>query len=139
MRISSLDLRRMSLCAERDYPEETVGALLGRIEEGCYCVEEIIPLENLHEDHPERAYFVSPEQVLEVEEIASSKGCQVIGWYHSHPDSRAMPSQEDLRCSFPLYAYPIISVVHGVVRERACWRLRDEEESFEPVEIVEIE
>lgn len=132
-------MRRMSFCAERDYPEETVGALLGRIEDGCYFVKEIVPLENREEMHPERAFFVPPEKVLELEKLALSNGCQVVGWYHSHPDTRAMPSREDLQCAFPLYVYPILSVVHGLVREIECWRLRDEGEGFEPVEIVEIE
>lgn len=139
LKISSLDIRRMSVCAERDYPKETVGALLGRIEDACYFVMGIVPLENREERCPERAFFVPPEKVLELENLALSSGSQVIGWYHSHPDSRAMPSREDLRCAFHRYVYPILSVVHGLVRELECWRLRDEGDGFEPVEIVDIE
>ena len=40
-------------------------------------------------------------------------GCELLGFYHSHPDHPARPSQYDLDHAWPFFSYVIVSVMSG--------------------------
>src|SRR5256886_13201692 len=50
------------------------------------------------------------------EKTAARQGGLVFGFYHSHPDHPARPSQYDLDHAWPTFAY-IILAVNGLGRE----------------------
>jgi len=66
--------------------------------ESCRASEEILqlfPLVNRRDDSPRNRFSVTAEDVLAAEKAARELGLEVVGWYHSHPDHPARPSEYD--------------------------------------------
>ena len=63
---------------------------------------------------------------------------ELIGWYHSHPDAPARPSEFDREHAWPWYSYIIVSVQKGEPRDTTSWRLHDDRAAYdaEAIEIV---
>jgi len=130
------------------YPDECCGALLGRdasAEEGrAREIVGVYPLVNRREDSPRNRFSVSTQDVIEAEKAAGMRGLDLIGWYHSHPDHPARPSEYDREHAWPWYSYIIVSVRERVAREMRSWRLEDtrgryvEQEIEEVVEVKEV-
>jgi proteasome lid subunit RPN8/RPN11 len=113
------------------YPHECCGAMLGR--DGV--VVEAFPLPNTTEEGPRRRFLVRPQDYRAAERLAAERGLDLLGFYHSHPDHPARPSQYDLDHAWPVFSYVIVSVRDGVAHELTSWRLRDDRSVFdeEPV------
>jgi proteasome lid subunit RPN8/RPN11 len=94
---------------QETYPHECCGALIGR--DGA--VDDVFPLPNTTEEGPRRRFLVRPSDYRLAERRASEVGGELLGFYHSHPDHPARPSQYDLDHAWPTFAYIIISVVDG--------------------------
>ena len=122
------------------YPHECCGALLGRDTEvaGRRVYREIHalhPLVNRRDDSPRNRFSVTSEDVREAEKAARERGLEVVGWYHSHPDHPACPSQYDREHAWPWYSYIIVSVANKVPEEMTSWRLAEDRTEFECEEI----
>ncbi len=117
------------------YPHECCGALLGRDVEGMREILALYPLVNRREDSPRNRFSITPSDVLVAQRAAREKNLDVIGWYHSHPDHPARPSEYDREHAWPWYSYVIVSVVERAPREMTSWRLADDRSSFTPEEI----
>jgi len=76
--------------------------------------------------------------VLQAEKAARQLSLDVVGWYHSHPDHPARPSQFDREHAWPWYSYIIVSVMGGAPREMTSWRLNDDRQDYAP-ERIEIQ
>lgn len=126
------------------YPHECCGALLGRDTR----VSDIVALPNTTEEGPRRRFLVRPSDYREAERRASELGAELLGFYHSHPDHPARPSQYDLDHAWPTFAYIIVAVAGasaGLPRQSAddssrqgatagdmtVWYLKDDRSSFE--------
>ena len=59
------------------------------------------------------------------------RGLEVVGYYHSHPDHPARPSDYDRDHGWPWYSYVIISIQQGKAGELNSWVLRDDRSKFE--------
>ena len=119
------------------YPHECCGALLGRDSEATHPnvareVLALFPLVNRRDDSPRNRFSVTAEDVLYADKAAEQQGLEVIGWYHSHPDHPARPSQYDQDHAWPWYSYVIVSVQDGSPKEMTSWRLDDDREAFSP-------
>ena len=119
------------------YPHECCGALLGRDselkEQGAPReVRSLFPLVNRRDDSPRNRFSVSAEDVRGAEKAAREQGLEVVGWYHSHPDHPARPSQYDREHAWPWYSYIIVSVEDGSPQDLTSWRLNDDREEFSP-------
>ena len=126
------------------YPHECCGALLGRDGDANEVVSPagerltarevlaLFPLVNRRDDSPRNRFSVTAEDVRDAEKAAREKGFEVIGWYHSHPDHPARPSQYDQDHAWPWYSYVIVSVHHGAPQDMTSWRLSDDREAFSP-------
>src|SRR5436190_11751680 len=112
---------------EETYPHECCGALLGRGRD----VIAIVPLPNTTEEGPRRRFLVRPSDYRIAEARASELGAELLGFYHSHPDHPARPSQYDLDHAWPTFAYLIVSVASGVARDATVWFLKDDRSAFE--------
>ena len=117
------------------YPHECCGALLGRDHdaehpEAAREVVALFPLVNRREDSPRNRFSVTAEDVLEADKAAQAQGLEVIGWYHSHPDHPARPSQYDQDHAWPWYSYIIVSVNQGSPQDMTSWRLSDDRQAF---------
>jgi proteasome lid subunit RPN8/RPN11 len=125
------------------YPNECCGALLGRdanFPEGpvrAREVSDVLPLVNRRDDSPQSRFSVAPADVIAADKAARSRGLEIIGWYHSHPDHPAKPSEYDRENAWPWYSYLIVSVQAGIPQEMTSWRLKDDRNEYwqETVEI----
>lgn len=108
------------------YPHECCGALIGR--NGT--VTETVPLPNTTEEGPRRRFLVRPSDYRDAESQADVRGLELLGFYHSHPDHPAEPSQYDLEHAWPFFSYVIVSVVNGDPLEIRSWRLQDDRSRF---------
>lgn len=117
--------------ARAAYPHECCGALIG----GEGRVQVALPLPNTTPDGPRRRFLVGPEDYREAEVRAEAAGGVLLGFYHSHPDHPAEPSQHDLDHAWPSFSYVIVSVVAGRDRDLRSWRLAADRSRFveEPV------
>ncbi|HXC71266.1 MAG TPA: M67 family metallopeptidase, partial [Pyrinomonadaceae bacterium] len=72
----------------RDYPYECCGLLLGRFREEGKFVTETYPISNAREESAKRNRFlIEPKELMRGEQYARSRELEVVGFYHSHPDS----------------------------------------------------
>jgi proteasome lid subunit RPN8/RPN11 len=113
--------------AAEAYPHECCGALLGRPGE----VTAVLPLPNTTEEGPRRRFLVRPGDYAAAEREAARQGADLLGFYHSHPDHPARPSQYDLDHAWPFFSYIIVSVVAGEAGPMTSWRLRDDRSTFD--------
>jgi len=118
------------------YPHECCGALLGSDDGGSREVRGLHKLVNRRADSPHNRFAVTADDVREAERAAQAAGLEVVGWYHSHPDHPALPSEFDREQAWPWYSYVIVSVINGEAQIMASWRLADDRMRFEPEKIA---
>jgi proteasome lid subunit RPN8/RPN11 len=123
--------------AAETFPYECCGALLGRDSEQMREVLELFPLVNRRDDSPRNRFEVTANDVRDADKAASAHGLEVIGWYHSHPDHPARPSDFDREHAWPWYSYVIVSVMAGEPADMTSWRLNDDRQNYSP-EAIEI-
>jgi proteasome lid subunit RPN8/RPN11 len=112
---------------EETYPHECCGALLGRDGQ----VTAVVALANTTEEGPRRRFLVRPSDYREAERRATELGAELLGFYHSHPDHPARPSQYDLDHAWPFFSYVIVSVKAGVPEDMTSWRLQEDRSAFD--------
>ena len=116
---------------EQTYPHECGGMLIGRFEDERKIVTELLPMENamdVAEQH--NRVLILPKDVLRAERYARSKKLDVVGYYHSHPDDKAVPSQFDLDHALPVWSYIIASVLQGKAVEARSWKMENDRSKF---------
>jgi len=113
------------------YPHECCGALLGRDNDPREILG-LFPLINRRDDSPRNRFSVTAQDVLDAEKSARQQGLDVVGWYHSHPDHPARPSEYDRDHAWPWYSYVIVSVAQGQPQDMTSWRLNDDRQQFSP-------
>jgi len=109
------------------YPHECCGALVGR--DGT--ATEVVALPNTTEEGPRRRFLVRPSDYRDAERRATELGAELLGFYHSHPDHPARPSQYDLDHAWPTFAYIIVAVADGAAGDMTVWFLKDDRSTFE--------
>jgi proteasome lid subunit RPN8/RPN11 len=109
------------------YPDECCGALIGK---GGVATE-TLALPNMTEEGPRRRFKVRPQDYRAAEGRAAQVGGELLGFYHSHPDHPAKPSQTDLDYAWPFFSYVIVSVREGVSGDMTSWRLRGDRSAFD--------
>ena len=121
----------------RDYPNECCGAMLGtdRDSQGRE-VRALFPLINRRDDSPRNRFSITPDDFRAAERAAAERGLDLLGWYHSHPDHPARPSEFDREHAWPWYSYVIVSVQGGVPKELTSWQLEDDRSKFQPETVV---
>jgi proteasome lid subunit RPN8/RPN11 len=116
---------------EETYPHECCGALVGS--DGR--VTDAVALPNTTEEGPRRRFLVRPSDYRMAEQRAREVGGELLGFYHSHPDHPARPSQYDLDHAWPTFAYVIVAVAAGRASDMTVWFLREDRSSFEEGEL----
>jgi proteasome lid subunit RPN8/RPN11 len=124
-------LRQIHEHGVETYPHECCGALLGRDGDNSREVLDLLPLANRRDDSPRNRFEVTSEDVRLAEKTARDKRLELIGWYHSHPDAPARPSEYDREHAWPWYSYIIVSVQKREPKDTTSWRLRDDRESYD--------
>lgn len=125
-------LAEINAHGEEDYPYECCGLLIGRFKpDGEKIVLETYPISNAREESAKRNRFlIQPEELMKGERYARSKDLEVVGFYHSHPESPAVPSQFDLEHAWPTYSYIIVSVINRKAGDLFSWEQEQDRSKF---------
>jgi proteasome lid subunit RPN8/RPN11 len=117
------------------YPNECCGILIGRDTDGGRIVERIVAMPNVF-DPAERyhRFTIDPMALARADEEAAAQGKAVLGFYHSHPDHPAQPSEYD-RTHVPpwsYYSHIIVAIAKGKPAAMTCWVFNETSEQFDP-------
>ena len=97
---------------------------------------ETFAISNAREEAAKRNRFlIQPEELLRGEKYARDKKLDVVGFYHSHPDSPAVPSQYDLEHAWPTYSYIIVSTSADRAGDLFSWEQEPDRSRFNQEEI----
>ncbi|MGI8565835.1 MAG: Mov34/MPN/PAD-1 family protein [Pyrinomonadaceae bacterium] len=127
--------------SEREYPHECCGLLIGRIEADgrTRIVVETYPVANTFaEEERHHRMLIEPLEYARAERLYSKRGLGVIGNYHSHPDSIAVPSQFDLEhlAPWPTMSYIVVAVREGKAVDLRSWELEQDRSQFNEEQLV---
>jgi proteasome lid subunit RPN8/RPN11 len=123
------------------YPFEACGVLLAAKAEPDRAVR-AVRARNHETERPRVRYQIAPEELIGIQRQARSDGLEIIGYYHSHPDHPARPSETDRRIAAEGLSDGVFHVVIGVEKgERgtpSAWVFRDATQAFEeePLDFV---
>ncbi len=130
------ELAKISEHARRDYPHECCGFLLGKESNGWKLVAEARPVANARSDSPRNRFLITPEDYLAGLRYAREQKLDILGFYHSHPDHPARPSEFDREHAWPWFSYVIVSVRQGTPREITSWALAVDDLQFHREEMA---
>ncbi|MDR3243844.1 MAG: M67 family metallopeptidase [Elusimicrobiota bacterium] len=120
---------------QKAYPNECCGILIGLLENDKRIIKENIAIKNAQTNEEQyHRFLIEPQDLMKAEFLARKKGFDILGFYHTHPDCPAKPSQYDTERAFVFYSYIILSVQKGEAKELKSWRLSEDRE-FEIEEI----
>ena len=122
--------------AAQDYPHECCGFLVGRAEGETVTVTRTVPAANLRDDSPRNRFEIDPGDLVKTDRAARADGLGVVGFYHSHPDAPARPSEFDREHAWAGYCYAIVSVQSGQPGELRSWRLTEDHLAFTEDEVL---
>ena len=123
---------------EETYPHECCGALLGRFiransvgdQAPGWVIEDSIRAGNTRTDSAHNRYQIAPVELVKIEREARSRGLDIAGFYHSHPDHPARWSATDLaEAHWTGCSYVITSVENGRAVLTNSFILLDHEEA----------
>ena len=135
--VNDEQLAQMRAHGESDYPYECCGLMLGKFEGGHKTVRETYPISNAREEAAKRNRFlIRPEELMRGEKYAREHGFDVVGFYHSHPDDVAVPSQYDLEHAWPTYSYIVMAVESGRAAALRSWEMESDRSRFNEEEIL---
>lgn len=118
------------------YPEECCGALLGVVENATPRVTRLERMENARREERHRRYVIDPLEYARLEKRADAEGLSMLGFYHSHPDHPAVPSDYDREHGFPFFHYVLVAVRAGVPGELASYVLSEDRGVFDREELL---
>jgi proteasome lid subunit RPN8/RPN11 len=123
---------------ERTYPNEGGGFLLGTRADGQVAIADILQVENTFEASEQyHRYAMTPLDWAHLEDEADARSLSLVGYYHSHPDSPAIPSVYDRDHALPNFTYIITSVHAGPKAvEQRVWSLRPDRSQFDEDHLV---
>jgi len=123
---------------KKAYPNECCGVLFGVLgETGEKSVTQILPMSNeFSEGEQYHRFLITPENMLDAEKKARALKLDVLGFYHSHPDHPAMPSDYDREYALPFYSYIITAVERGEAKEVTSWTLKDDRSAFIAEDVI---
>ena len=129
--------RQLRRHCEQQYPYEACGALVGQGDgtASAWSVSEIKAAPNEHHDDHTRRYLIPPAFQFQAEKDARAVGQDVLGYYHSHPDHPAQPSEYDRSLAWFGYLYLICSVQQGRSTDLKAYSLEEQGGAFLDVEI----
>jgi proteasome lid subunit RPN8/RPN11 len=124
------------------YPFEVCGVLVGDGAESSRRVVKALRVENGERESPRVRYQIAPEDLMRIQRQEREAGLEIVGYYHSHPDHPARPSETDRRIAAEGLSDGVIHVVIGVEGGQRCtptaWVFRDTTQAFE-TELFEID
>jgi proteasome lid subunit RPN8/RPN11 len=113
------------------YPNECCGILYGRDVDGRRVVGRLETVANTYAaDEQFHRFSIGPADLMRAERSCAA-GELVLGFYHSHPDHPARPSETDRLHGWPFYSYVIVAIHRRVPVDMTSWVLDEATEQFE--------
>jgi proteasome lid subunit RPN8/RPN11 len=140
LKISAEHLRALGAHLAAGYPHEACGILIGDIDDAGEerVVRGVVPVRNaweleatpsdVHGLHDR--YSIDPADVARADKAARRQGWDIVGFFHSHPDSPAIASETDREWAWPVVSFVIAAVYDGRVTDVRSWRLSDDRSVF---------
>jgi len=136
IRVSAEPWNAMVAHAQSTYPNECCGAMLGRVDGAEKEVLVAMRLENSSKGSQAARYELRPEDLLAADKEARSRGMDLVGIYHSHPDCGAYFSETDLKNSCPWYSFIVLSIQKGEFDHANSWLPNAEQTAAEKEELI---
>jgi proteasome lid subunit RPN8/RPN11 len=137
IRVSEQQRQAIERHGEETYPQECCGFLMGTADGETKRVADVRRVDNSREDAARHnRYLIGPEDFLAAEKLARSRGLEIVGVYHSHPDVEAKPSVYDTEHAWPWFTYIIVSVKKGRADHVKAWSLADDRSQFTEEELI---
>ena len=121
--------------AQRTFPDECCGFLLGEEQGEKRLITEIRVIDNARESNRRRRFKITPKDYLRAEQYAEDNQLTLLGVYHSHPNHPSVPSEHDRVSAQPYFSYVIIAVTENEFVSIQSWRL-NEDFQFEEEQIT---
>jgi len=123
VRLTRSQFEQILAQARAEAPHECCGLLLGRGD----AVEEVFAGRNVDET-PRTRYVMDPRDQLRAFRLMDERGWDLVGIYHSHPQTEAYPSETDKsRALYPDARYMIVSLRKPAAPAVRAFRLLDGE------------
>ncbi len=142
IRFPEVVFQQMINWVEKNYPKEACGIIIGiKHNSPKKIVTRIVPSKNVSKKDKGTTYTVDPLLLAKVEQELMSTNEEIIGFFHSHVNVEATPSEMDLKWAWPTYVYLIISLKNRQAVESRAWMLKGEnllqmkDKKFEEVRI----
>jgi proteasome lid subunit RPN8/RPN11 len=148
LHLSPDHVKAIATHAERTYPEECCGLLLGKLtrqnQQESRTLVEVLETQNAWSEETAAEmqdivnqsaalgttktsrYWIDPQDLLNGQRYARDRQLDIIGIYHSHPNHSAVPSECDRTLAWSHYSYMIVSVQQGEAQDVRCWSLDDQ-------------
>src|SRR5687767_10491356 len=99
--------------AQDAYPQEACGFLAGRFESKDVRVVRARRAPNAAGGDRGASFALQPRDLLAAQDALEGTGVEIVGFYHSHPDVPAAPSDADHAHAWPGYVHAIVSVLRS--------------------------
>ncbi len=113
----------LAAIAVNGYPYETCGILVGAGANGQVRVERVFEARNLNTERARDRYVLDPDDMMTADLAAREAGLEIVGFWHTHPDHPARPSETDREAAWDGYSYVILSVSGEGMEDLRSWRL----------------
>lgn len=121
---------------EATFPNEGGGFLLGKQANGHVEISDVIQIDNVFETEEQyHRYAMTPQNWMQMEDEADARGLALVGYYHSHPNHPAIPSEYDREHALPNFVYIITSVMEGNADHMRVWELEHDRTAFAELDL----
>jgi len=135
VKIGRAEAEAIAAHARAGYPHEVCGVLVGHARDGVVRVARVLPVANRETERPAVRYQIAAEDLIETQRAARADGLDIVGYFHSHPDHPARPSETDRRIAAEGLSDGVVHVVCGVAggteTVATAWVFRDAGQAFE--------
>ena len=104
IRLSDIQKKILREYAEKEKPKESCALLFGKDD----IVSDIFLTKNIEESPVN--FTISNEQLIKAYKVSEEKNVEVIGIFHSHPESQAYPSNTDKKF---MIGNPVVWVIYS--------------------------
>ena len=114
--------------AKRERPIEACGYLAGKERK----VEKFYPMKNV--DQSRKHFTLDPQEQFDVLKKSRSECLDLLAVFHSHPETPARPSAEDIKLAFdPRTSYVILSLIDNSIKS---FKIKNGEVEKEDLEVL---
>ena len=121
--------------AQKCYPNECCGILIGEESDGKRRATLAVACRNAYEGEQKDRFLIDPRDQIAAERQSRELKAGVLGFFHSHPDEGAYFSQTDLKNHWPFYSNVVMSVRGGIFADAKCFRVDVDQTASEEEEL----